>query len=628
MGVKCLWEILQDVKATRSLSDLRDQTLAVDLAAWICEAESVRHMQNAVKNPYIRNLFYRVSVLLDHGVRMIFVTDGTPPDLKRDTIAKRLGKESGSFSRGSRNRLNSKFKECCQLLDQIGIPWLKSDGEAEAMCAYLNNEGMADACVTSDGDVFLYGARKVYRNFTTDKRHGEIEYYDMDVIEEKLTLNRRSLVALGLILGCDYCDGVHGIGKVQALDFLKIDQNSDPIYQLKKLVRNVKPVINEEKKPTHCSFCKHKGSKKDHLKSGCDVCYSNCKLSKLDNRKCTCSWHAGETVRKQKNLEISIWEKAKQDPSFPDQNVINEFLRERKIVTNKKLQRKRPNLKGIAELVSDKLDWSEERGVEKALPIWTNWIYVMNEQGHQAKPLRIVKERKKEGTPMFEVVWEICDCDVDEITALEPQSGFKEVFPDMANEFLQEKEKQQKEKKKKPSKKKDTEQTKGKKMTDFYGKKKIPNLEKMEKIQPTQDTSKKGVIEILDDKAEVLTPKSPTKRGSEDIDTLASVLASVSIASRAPSDAEPPKTHDVTSDDVSFALNFSLGSSLLQTPVPRPNREKIDLAIIDKENLGDTAVKIPETESDIKSPPSSALVEPGSPVFMTLADRLRLREKN
>ena len=55
------------------------------------------------------------------------------------------------------------------MLDILGIPWLKSEGEAEATCAALNMKGIVDACATSDGDAFLYGATKVYRNLKAEK---------------------------------------------------------------------------------------------------------------------------------------------------------------------------------------------------------------------------------------------------------------------------------------------------------------------------------------------------------------------------------------------------------------------------------------------------------------------------
>lgn len=52
------------------------------------------------------------------------------------------------------------------MLECLGVPWVQAAGEAEAMCAYLNLNGYVDACITNDGDAFLYGAQTVYRNFT------------------------------------------------------------------------------------------------------------------------------------------------------------------------------------------------------------------------------------------------------------------------------------------------------------------------------------------------------------------------------------------------------------------------------------------------------------------------------
>lgn len=43
-------------------------------------------------------------------------------------------------------------------------------GEAEAMCAFLDAHGLVDGCITNDGDVFLYGAQTVYRNFNMNSK--------------------------------------------------------------------------------------------------------------------------------------------------------------------------------------------------------------------------------------------------------------------------------------------------------------------------------------------------------------------------------------------------------------------------------------------------------------------------
>lgn len=56
------------------------------------------------------------------------------------------------------------------MLDYMGVPWVKAAGEAEAMCAYLDSQGLVDGCITNDGDAFLYGAQTVYNNFNMSSK--------------------------------------------------------------------------------------------------------------------------------------------------------------------------------------------------------------------------------------------------------------------------------------------------------------------------------------------------------------------------------------------------------------------------------------------------------------------------
>ena len=45
----------------------------------------------------------------------------------------------------------------------IGIPYIKAVSQAEAQCAELEINQMVDGVVTEDSDVFLFGARNVFR---------------------------------------------------------------------------------------------------------------------------------------------------------------------------------------------------------------------------------------------------------------------------------------------------------------------------------------------------------------------------------------------------------------------------------------------------------------------------------
>ncbi|KAL5097606.1 hypothetical protein RYX36_001933 [Vicia faba] len=85
--------------------------------------------------------------------------------------------------------------------------------EAEAQCALLNFESLCDGCFSSDSDIFLFGARTVYREICLGDG-GYVVCYEMAEIENKLGLGRDSLIALSLLLGSDYHQGVHGLGPV------------------------------------------------------------------------------------------------------------------------------------------------------------------------------------------------------------------------------------------------------------------------------------------------------------------------------------------------------------------------------------------------------------------------------
>ncbi|XP_027711408.1 flap endonuclease GEN homolog 1 isoform X2 [Vombatus ursinus] len=226
MGVNDLWPILEPVKQHTHLQSLQGKTLAVDLSLWVCEALTVKKMVGTVVKPHLRNLFFRISSLTLMGVKLLFVTEGDAPKLKADVMSKRnetrYGPPQNRTHRPTRSSFKAILKECLDMLDCLGIPWVQAAGEAEAMCAYLNAHGCVDGCLTNDGDAFLYGAQTVYRNFTMNTKDPHVDCYTMSSIKKELGLDRDSLIGLAVLLGCDYLPkGVPGVGKEQALKLVR-----------------------------------------------------------------------------------------------------------------------------------------------------------------------------------------------------------------------------------------------------------------------------------------------------------------------------------------------------------------------------------------------------------------------
>jgi flap endonuclease GEN len=80
--------------------------------------------------------------------------------------------------------------ECKMFLDALGVESIKSTGEAEALCAQLNAEGLVDAVISEDSDAICYGAQVVLRNFSiaSSANGARVERYSIGKIERTVLL--------------------------------------------------------------------------------------------------------------------------------------------------------------------------------------------------------------------------------------------------------------------------------------------------------------------------------------------------------------------------------------------------------------------------------------------------------
>ncbi|CAI5708765.1 unnamed protein product [Peronospora destructor] len=102
------------------------------------------------------------------------------------------------------------------LLRLFGVPFLVSPMEAEAQCAALEQLGLVDGVITDDSDIFPFGGRHVYKNIFHHQKF--VEAFSACDIERELGFSREQIIALALLLGSDYTDGVRGIGIVNATE--------------------------------------------------------------------------------------------------------------------------------------------------------------------------------------------------------------------------------------------------------------------------------------------------------------------------------------------------------------------------------------------------------------------------
>ncbi|XP_026863358.2 flap endonuclease GEN homolog 1 isoform X2 [Electrophorus electricus] len=456
MGVTELWSVLSPVQETVSLYSLAGKTLAVDLSLWVCEAQHVQAMMGKVTKPHLRNLFFRASSLLRMGVKLVFVMEGEAPKIKAETMSKRteMGfrgvKTKGApkhavLKSTSRGRFKAVLRECAEMLDCLGVPWVQAAGEAEALCAFLDSQGFVDGCITNDGDAFLYGAQTVYRNFNMNTKDPQIDCYRMSRVTEELQLERETLVGVALLLGCDYLPkGVAGVGKEQTLKLIKNLQGQTLLQKFNEWKRSTSETLQlPGKKVSHCLVCHHPGSAKSHERNGCVFCDSKrfCQPQDYDSQ-CPCDWHRSEHARQASAVEANIKKKTLACDKFP-------FTEDKPIYS---FRRRKPNLLLMQNFALDKLEWPKHYTSKKVLELLT-YVELVNrrhgtEMPTQIEPLRIYKRRIRNGLSCFEVIWRKPDhyvfpedCppdDPDVVRTVEEENLFSVSYPHLVQLFHKE----------------------------------------------------------------------------------------------------------------------------------------------------------------------------------------------
>nr|CAD7455555.1 unnamed protein product [Timema tahoe] len=204
-----------------------------------------------------------------------------------------------------------------------------------------------------------------------------------------------------------------------------------------------------------CERCGHTGRRAFHDKKGCGLCGQS--LGCLEDK----AGLRGMTLedRKLVSLELGIRKKALQDPKFPSQDMMDEFLRTRDM-PQVDMTWRQPRILDFIRYSVRLLSWTEDYALDKFLPLLTRWhlIHAAKTSDHRrlVSALRIVRKRVQRGVACLEVVWEdvggwlssvVTERKGDEVVlvTVEPRELLERAYPHLIEDF--EREKQAKSKK-------------------------------------------------------------------------------------------------------------------------------------------------------------------------------------
>ncbi len=199
---------------------------------------------------HISGLFYRNVNLLELGMKLVYVFDGKPPELKMEEIRRRSEQrreakdqylralqagdmvQARKFAEASTILRKDMVADAKELLDAMGIPWVDAPSEGEAQASVMAAEGTVNAVASQDHDSLVFGAPVLVRNVTiSGKRRLPSKGIVINVVPERITLatvlastglTREQLVDFAILLGTDFNpDGFEGVGPATALKYLK-----------------------------------------------------------------------------------------------------------------------------------------------------------------------------------------------------------------------------------------------------------------------------------------------------------------------------------------------------------------------------------------------------------------------
>jgi len=216
---------------------------------------------------HLSGLFYRNMNLLIQGIKLVYVFDGEPPELKELTHKSREGvkvkalekyreaRESGEieemakYARQVAKLDEIMVEESKQLLHALGVPVIQAPGEGEAQAAFMARiDKRIYAVASQDYDALLFGTPRLVQNLTLAKKRKlasgafvpvQPELIELERVLNILQISHDQLISLGILVGTDYNPGgIKGIGQKKALGLVK--QYRQPAIIFKSIEKQLK----------------------------------------------------------------------------------------------------------------------------------------------------------------------------------------------------------------------------------------------------------------------------------------------------------------------------------------------------------------------------------------------------
>lgn len=262
MGVKGLNQLIKehapDAFKEFTMKNLFGRKIAIDASMCLYQYLIAVRQQDGQQltsedgetTSHLLGMFYRTIRMVENGLKPLYVFDGKPPVLKGGELEKRLLKrqeaekqmeelkETGTveqmmkFEKRTVRASREQNAEAKKLLELMGIPYVDAPSEAEAQCAELARTGKVFAAASEDMDTLCYEPKFLLRHLTVaEARKLPIDQIEFSEVLKGLGMDKSTFVDMCILLGCDYCETIKGVGPVTAYKLIKEHGSLDNIVE-------------------------------------------------------------------------------------------------------------------------------------------------------------------------------------------------------------------------------------------------------------------------------------------------------------------------------------------------------------------------------------------------------------
>ncbi|KAI6182328.1 Flap endonuclease 1 [Aphelenchoides bicaudatus] len=261
MGIKDLSKVIGDHAPNAIRQDdikaFFGRTVAVDASMslyqfLIAVRQDGAQLMNAKgeTTSHLNGMFYRSIRMMENGIKPVYVFDGKPPSMKSGELEKRterraeaqkeledaIEKGDAEAAKKYERRLVKVTKEqneqCKRLLRAMGIPVVDAPEEAESQCAELVRKKKVYGAATEDMDALTFGSNVLLRHLTfSEAKKMPIKEYSLERILKGFDMTMEQFIDMCILLGCDYCSTIKGIGPKKAFELISKHKTIENILE-------------------------------------------------------------------------------------------------------------------------------------------------------------------------------------------------------------------------------------------------------------------------------------------------------------------------------------------------------------------------------------------------------------